>query len=200
MWSKLKFYAVLSLMVVFATAAGYLYLTRPRPTGTVVRTVADAPTVVREIQQLSELITVRYSLQKVIGLEEQKIPFGAESLLLLVRAEVLAGVDLAQLTERDVMITGMLVQLKLPPPRILRVYVDDKHTRVWDRRKTWWTPWVGFNPELDQKARRIALEDVQAAALEMGILREAETNARRAIERLLTLLGFTDVRFVELTP
>lgn len=200
MWSKLKFYAVLSLMVVFATAAGYLYLTRPRPTGTVVRTVADAPTVVREIQQLSELITVRYSLQKVIGLEEQKIPFGAESLLLLVRAEVLAGVDLAQLSERDVMITGMLVQLKLPPPRILRVYVDDKHTRVWDRRKTWWTPWVGFNPELDQKARRIALEDVQAAALEMGILREAETNARRAIERLLTLLGFTDVRFVELTP
>lgn len=200
MWSKLKFYAVLSLMVVFATAAGYLYLTRPRPTGTVVRTVADAPTVVREIQQLSELITVRYSLQKVIGLEEQKIPFGAESLLLLVRAEVLAGVDLAQLTERDVMITGTLVQLKLPPPRILRVYVDDKHTRVWDRRKTWWTPWVGFNPELDQKARRIALEDVQAAALEMGILREAETNARRAIERLLTLLGFTDVRFVELTP
>lgn len=200
MWSKLKFYAVLSLMVVFATAAGYLYLTRPRPTGTVVRTVADAPTVVREIQQLSELITVRYSLQKVIGLEEQKIPFGAESLLLLVRAEVLAGVDLAQLTERDVMITGTLVQLKLPPPRILRVYVDDKHTRVWDRRKTWWTPWVGFNPELDQKARRIALEDVQAAALEMGILREAETHARRAIERLLTLLGFTDVRFVELTP
>lgn len=200
MWSKLKFYAVLSLMVVFATAAGYLYLTRPRPTGTVVRTVADAPTVIREIQQLSELITVRYSLQKVIGLEEQKIPFGAESLLLLVRAEVLAGVDLAQLTERDVMITGTLVQLKLPPPRILRVYVDDKHTRVWDRRKTWWTPWVGFNPELDQKARRIALEDVQAAALEMGILREAETNARRAIERLLTLLGFTDVRFVELTP
>lgn len=200
MWSKLKFYAVLSLMVVFATAAGYLYLTRPRPTGTVVRTVADAPTVVREIQQLSELITVRYSLQKVIGLEEQKIPFGAESLLLLVRAEVLAGVDLAQLSERDVMITGTLVQLKLPPPRILRVYVDDKHTRVWDRRKTWWTPWVGFNPELDQKARRIALEDVQAAALEMGILREAETNARRAIERLLTLLGFTDVRFVELTP
>lgn len=200
MWSKLKFYAVLSLMVVFATAAGYLYLTRPRSTGTVVRTVADAPTVVREIQQLSELITVRYSLQKVIGLEEQKIPFGAESLLLLVRAEVLAGVDLAQLSERDVMITGTLVQLKLPPPRILRVYVDDKHTRVWDRRKTWWTPWVGFNPELDQKARRIALEDVQAAALEMGILREAETNARRAIERLLTLLGFTDVRFVELTP
>lgn len=197
MWARLKFYLALGLAAIFAACAGYLYLTRPRTTAPIVRTVADAPTVVREIQQLSELVTVRYSLQKVIGLEEQKIPFGAESLLLLVRAEVLAGVDLAQLTERDVVITGTVVNVRLPSPRVLRVYLDDKHTRVWDRRKTWWTPWVGFNPELDQKARRIALEDVQAAALEMGILREAETNARRAIERLLRLLGFTEIVFVQ---
>lgn len=195
MWAKLKWFMAWGVAAVFAVCAGYLYVTRPRAGAPVVRAVADAPTVVREIQQLSELVTVRYSLQKVIGLEEQKIPFGAESLLLLVRAEVLAGVDLAQLTEADVIIRDTTARVRLPPAKILRVYLDDKHTRVWDRRKTWWTPWVGFNPELDQKARRVALEDVQVAALEMGILREAEVNARRAVERLLMLLGFTAVEW-----
>ncbi len=50
----------------------------------------DAPAVVHEIQRLSDLISVKYTVQKVVGLEEKKVPLGSEKLLLFVQAEVLA--------------------------------------------------------------------------------------------------------------
>lgn len=54
----------------------------------------DAPAIVREIQGLSELVSLKYTIQKVVGLEEKKTPVGSEKLLLIVQAEALAGVDL----------------------------------------------------------------------------------------------------------
>ncbi len=197
MLARLKLYAVTALAIVLAVLCGYLYFFRAPKTGAV-HALADSPAVLREIQQLSELVTVKYGLQKVVGLQEDKIPFGSESLLLLVQADVLGGVDLTQLTTNDVTVapTGA-VTVRLPAAKILRVYIDDKNTKVWDRQKTWWTPWVSFNPELDQKARRIALEHVQASALEMGILRDAQSNAQKTIRNFLHVFGLTDVQFLE---
>jgi hypothetical protein len=197
MMARLKFYGLAALAAGLAVACAYLYFFRAPPVGET-RLTVDAPALLREIQQLSELVTVKYGLQKVVGLTEEKVPFGSEALLLLVQADVLAGVDLAQLTPNDVQISPTsAVTIRLPAARILRVYIDDKHTRVWDRKKTWWTPWVSYNPELDQKARRIALEHVQAAALEMGILGDAQNNARRAIRNFLHLVGVREVQFQE---
>ena len=70
---------------------------------------------------------------------------------------------------------------------------------MWDRSKTWWTPWVPFNPELDRKARLAALEAVQAAAVEMGILSNAQENAQKTIREFLRTAGVKSVRF-EPTP
>ena len=51
----------------------------------------DSPAIVRQIQGLSELVSVKYTVQKVVGLEEKKKPVGSEKLLLIVQAEVLGG-------------------------------------------------------------------------------------------------------------
>jgi len=37
----------------------------------------DAPSVVQQVQRLSELVSVKYTIQKAIGLEEQKVPLGS---------------------------------------------------------------------------------------------------------------------------
>ena len=91
---------------------------------------ADPPAMLREIQRLDELVTVKYAIQKVVGLEEQKKPLGAEKLLLIVQAKVLAGVDLATLKPQHLAIvkTGELL-VQLPPPKILHVVIDEKATR-----------------------------------------------------------------------
>jgi Protein of unknown function (DUF4230) len=65
----------------------------------------DPAAVVHEIQRLNELVSVKYTVQKVVGLEEKKAPFGSEKLLLFVQAEVLAGIDLSTLATGDVKLT-----------------------------------------------------------------------------------------------
>ncbi len=194
MLKQLKFYLICLLIAVPTALAVYFYLFGSPRSG--IELIGDAPALVRQIQELRELVTVKYSVQKVVTLKEEKVPFGSESLLLLVHAEVLGGVDLAKLTPADVSLASdRSVSIKLPAPEILHRYVNDKDTKVWDRQKTWWTPWEPFNPELDQKARQLALESARAAALEMGILRDAQTNAERVLTNFLTAVGIPAVRF-----
>jgi hypothetical protein len=154
----------------------------------------DPATVVHEIQRLNELVSVKYTVQKVVGMEEQKVPFGSEKLLLFVQAEVLAGIDLSTLAASDVkLLPATKMQVVLPLPKIVQIVIDDKQTKVWDRRITWWTPWVPFNPDLERQARLAARDAIEKAAIEMGILAQARRNAETAIRSLLNTFGVKSV-------
>jgi hypothetical protein len=188
-------------LVIFAVIAGlgtivayqrYFWTGLRRITRTV-----DAPAVLQQIQSLQELATVKYTLQKVIGLEEEKIPFGSESVMMVVLARVKAGVDLSMVTLRDVGLgPDKQIVLRLPAPKILDIYIDDKETKVYQRTKTWWTPWVPNNPALEQQARQAALESVQLAATQSGILSNAQQNAETALRAFLQSAGFQTVSFI----
>jgi len=193
LWAKIKLVGALVLMVALV-AAGF-YCGRKWARGSEIRRNLDAPAVVKEIRKLSELVSVKYTIQKVIGLEEDKVPFGSEKIILLVQATVLGGVDLATLTTQEVSCANGRVTVRLPAPQVLHVFVNDKESRVWDRTKTWWTPWVPYNPELEHKARQAALEAMQAAALDMGILSNAQFNAETTIREFLQAAGAGVVNF-----
>jgi hypothetical protein len=154
----------------------------------------NAPAIVREIQGLSELVSVKYTVQKVVGLEEKKTPVGSEKLLLIVQAEVLAGVDLAALTPGSIKILPHdEVRLALPPAQIFHIVIDDNQTKVWDRQITWWTPWVSPDPDLERQARIAASASIRQAAIDMGILSQAQRNAELVIRNLLQTLGAKSV-------
>ncbi|MEO8025645.1 MAG: DUF4230 domain-containing protein [Bryobacteraceae bacterium] len=173
---------VLSLLVFFAW--------RGLTGSSSISRTSDPAAIVREIQRLNELVSVKYTVQKVIGLEEKKVPVGSEKLLLIVQAEVLAGIDLSKITAANVtVLPDKRVRLVLPPPKIFHIVIDDKQTKVWDRRITWWTPWVPFNPDLERQARLAAKDAIEKAALEMGILDQAHRNAEAGIRTLLETLG-----------
>ncbi len=170
--------------------AGTLVWFSARPS----RVRLDPPSILVQVQQLNQLATVKFTVQKVIGLEERKQPVGSESILLILQASVEAGIDLASLRAEDVTqrADGTVV-LKLPAARILHVTVDEKETKVWDRTKTWWTPWVPYSLDLEQRARLAGVESITKAALEMGILGQAERNAESSIKGLLGLAGIHTV-------
>ncbi|MBV9308557.1 MAG: DUF4230 domain-containing protein [Acidobacteriaceae bacterium] len=151
----------------------------------------DLPSVITQIKQLKQLVTVRYSIQRVIGMTESKDPFGSESILLMVGGEALAGVELAQLTPNDVVLSdgNHKALIALPSAKLFDTYLDEKQIKVWDRHVTWWTPWVPFNPDLEHKARLQALNEVRSAALSMGILDQAQRNAETAIRDFLAAFG-----------
>jgi hypothetical protein len=157
----------------------------------------DPPAVVAQIQQLNQLATVRFTIQKVVGLTEDIHPVGSESILLILQARVDAGIDLSRVQPRDLSVArDGSVTLRLPSAQILNVAVDEKETKVWDRQKTWWTPWVPYSKDLEQRARLAGMQSINKAALEMGILKQAEQNAEASIRTLLQLSGVKSVNVV----
>lgn len=147
----------------------------------------DSEAVVTQVQQLNELVSVKYSIQRVVGLREPKVPFGEESILLMVQGEAVAGVDLATMTARDVRYTDKrAVTLTLPRAKIFNTFIDEKQTKVWDRQITWWTPWVPYDADLEHKARLEAVDDLRRAALSIGILDQAQKNAQISIRDFLS--------------
>ena len=187
----LAFISTFALLFVMIGVIAYERYYAP-PGGFLHRTI-DAPAIVKQVQQLSELVTVRYTVEKVIGMTEDKRPMGSESILLLVQGRVMAGVDLSGLTQYDVIKSGKSVKVRIPAARVTEAFLDEKYTKVWDRHITWWTPWVPYDPELEHKARLAAIADVRQAALDMGILKQAQQNAETAIRRFLQALGFETV-------
>ena len=189
--------AALSTALLFVVAVAFLaYVRFVAPPGNFFRHGIDTPAVVRQVQQMNDLVTVRYVVEKVVTMKQEHVPLGSESILLLVQARVLAGVRLSDLTQYDVSVPAAhTVRIRLPQPAILDAYINEKQTKVWDRRITWWTPWVAPDIDLEHRARLAALDQVRAAALEQGILSDAERNARGSISNLLHAVGVSDVQF-----
>ena len=195
---SLKFYTVLVLIA--ALVGAIIYLRYFAPHEVVTRRTIDPPAIVQQIQELRELVTVKYVIQKVIGLEEEKVPFGSESLLMVAQATVTAGIDLSELTADNVKVDNNgRVTIKLPPAKIFDVAINDKETKVFQRSKTWWTPWVDFNLDMEKKARLAARESIQNAATRTDILRTAQSNAERTIRIFLRTVGIESVTFNEAT-
>ncbi len=173
------------LLVAFASLLGYSALQ-----GRLGQSVApDA--IVSQVQKLNQLATVRYRIQRVVSMIESAQPVGSESILLMVEGEVQGGIDLSKVSAKDVATdqSGTLT-ITLPAPAVLNAWLDEKKTKVWDRHVTWWTPWVAPDPDLEHKARLQALDQVRKAALDMGILDQAKTNAQSALRDLFGALGW----------
>jgi len=186
-----KVIACVSTALLFVLIVGLIVYARVYAPGATWLRPLDTPAVVNQVRGLKELVTVRYVVQKVVGLTETHVPVGEESILLMVQGRAQAGVDLAAITQYDVQVTGKKVKIRLPQAQVFDVFIDEKNTKVWDRRITWWTPWISPDINLEHKARLTAIDDIRKTVLDMGILRDAESSARKAITDLVGLMGGT---------
>ncbi len=164
-------------------------------------TIRPSPaTIVREVQSLSRLETVVYTVEKVITAESGQGPLGflfGDKLLLVAHGQVIAGVDLGKVGERDVTVTADdRVVLTLPPAEIFVVRLDNEKTFVYDRE----TGLFGMKPDLETAARQAAEQEILRAALADGILEAADRNARSFLEGFIKGFGFREVVFVQATP
>lgn len=109
-------------------------------------------------------------------------------------ARIGAGIDLQQLSSQDVTVDfeSRSIELRLPPAQVTYVSLDNEATRLLDRDSGLFTG--GGDPRLEADARAAAETILRDAAIEQGLLREAELEARRALRNFLGSLGFTRVR------
>jgi hypothetical protein len=148
-------------------------------------------TVVEQVQTLSDLVTVKYVLEKVVILEDAKW-YGENRVLLLAHGIVKAGIDLKGFTMDDVTISDKKITLRLPPPQITDAYLDDKNSQVIDHTTGLLR---AFDKDLEQTARQNAVDDIRRAARTDGILDEADKRAKLELELFLRQAGFEQVEF-----
>lgn len=153
--------------------------------------VADTATVVEQVQTLSDLVTVKYVLEKVVILEDVKW-YGENRVLLLAHGIVKAGIDVKRITAKDITIDGKKITLHLPPPQVTDAYLDEPRSQVIDHTTGLLR---AFDKDLEQTARENAVDDIRRAARNDGILAEADQRARLELELFLRQAGFDQVEF-----
>jgi hypothetical protein len=197
--------AVFIVAIIAGLAVMFLFvlplLSRLRPA----TRISGTPVILQQVQTLSNLVTVKYVMEKVVILEDVQ-PFkdmiisgwGDNRVLMVAHGIVNAGINLGQLQEGDIKISEMpgskrKIAIKLPPARVMDKYLDDKLTKVVEYKTGLLR---GFDKDLEQNARQQAVADIDRAAREAGILQDADEKARIQLTNLFHQLGFEEVEFL----
>ncbi len=156
----------------------------------------DRPAVIRQIKALNRLETSSASIEKVIEAGQEGNPLYnllvGDRILLIAHGQVIAGFDLSQLRDEDIILSsdGDTATITLPPAQILVNQLDSAKTRVYSRERGVLTK---GNIDLESEARRVAEQEILRAACEDGILDRATQEGRRDMEGLVQALGFRQV-------
>jgi hypothetical protein len=154
----------------------------------------SSQTVIQQMRELNRLETSSFTIEKVIdagtsGNAFQEFLYG-DRILLIAHGEVVAGVDMSKLTDKDIQINGTTATVTLPASQILTVTLDNSQTRVYDRKQGLL---ARGNKDLESQARKVATETIQDAACKGKILDQAAENAKKQLTAFLKALGFSAV-------
>lgn len=155
--------------------------------------------VVEQVRNVAELTTVEMVQTTTI---EKGTDFGwlnwarGDRVFMFVVAHIGAGIDFDRFYTGSFQVDNDsgTVTVEMPPAQITYVALDNEQTQVIDRSTGIFTK---GNPQLESDARQVAEQVLQETAIQVGILEQAEKNARNVIEGLLLELGYTQVVFVE---
>lgn len=167
-------------------------LTNPTPT-----IIPDPATYITEVRALARLETIQYSVEKVITAEIGQGSFGflfGDKLLFVAHGIVIAGIDMNKIQAADLRLSGESLQVRLPAAEIFITSLDNQKSYVYDRETGLLTQ--GIN-DLETLARQSAESEIQKAALEDGILEQAQRNAETFLLKFFQSLGYKDVTFIQ---
>jgi len=153
--------------------------------------------VLQQVREASELTTAAFTMQAVVPTEQDAtlggFVVGKTKLLYIAHGEVKAGVDLSQITARNVQVSADAIQIQLPPAQVLDKKIDVNRSQVYDYNRGM----LGLGPDvgtdLQSLAQQEALKKITAAACEEGLLQKASDRARFVVTQLLTTAGYKSV-------
>ena len=164
------------------------------PTPTI---IPDPVTYITEIRSLARLETIQYSIEKVITAEQGQGSFGflfGDKLLFVAHGYVIAGIDMAKIEPQHMRYEGGVLYVTLPPAEVFVATLNNEKSYVYDRDTGIFTK--GIN-DLETLARQSAEQEILKAAMEDGILNQAQVNAEAYLIRFFAALGFPNTIFVK---
>lgn len=149
--------------------------------------VSEHKLVLEKIEEIGNLELVRFNFNDVIEESVVRKLFDVDNLapdskvLVIVNGEAAACVNLKEVTENDIEITGSELKITLPQPVICYAKINHERSKVYD------TNFIArmFNPELIDKAYKNAESKIKDEALKLGIIDQAKTNAKKLLGALL---------------
>ena len=163
------------------------------PTPTI---IPDPVTYINEIRALARLETIQYSVEKVITGETGGGTFQAlfgDKILFVGHGTVIAGIDMQKMQPEDMRYENGVLTVRLPPAEIFIAALNNEKSYVYDRDTG-----VLTKPDvnLETLVRQRAEEEILRAALEDGILEQAQVNAEAYLLKFFAALGFPNTIFL----
>lgn len=160
----------------------------------------DGEAVVLAMRSVARLETAQFTIEKVIIKEQGQGALGAlfgDRVIFVAHGEVIGGVDLSKLVQGDVaVLPNGKAFVTLPAAEIFVTTIDNDKSYVVDRQTGLLTK---GNINLETEARQEAQHEIENAALEAGVLDQAQRNAETYLRQLMSALGYPDVTFVRAT-
>jgi Protein of unknown function (DUF4230) len=164
------------------------------PTPTI---IPDPVTYISEVRALARLETIQYSVEKVITAQVGQGTFDflfGDKVLFVAHGVVIAGIDMDKITPEELRIENGVLYVTLPPAEIFVATLDNQKSYVYDRETGFLSKGV---QDLETMARQSAEDEIRRAALEDGILQQAQTNAENYLFRFFQALGYQNVIFTD---
>lgn len=164
------------------------------PTPTI---IPDPITYINEVRALARLETIQYSVEKVITGETGGGTFKAlfgDKILFVGHGTVIAGIDMEKLQPEDMHFENGVLTVKLPPAEIFIATLDNEKSYVYQRDTG-----ILAKPDLNLETlvRQNAEDEIRKAAIEDGILTQAQTNAEAYLFKFFAALGYPNAIFVQ---
>lgn len=163
------------------------------PTPTI---IPDPVTYINEVRALARLETIQYSVEKVItgqtgGGTFQSL-FG-DKILFVGHGTVIAGIDMEKLQPEHMRFENGVLKVRLPPAEVFVATLDNEKSYVYDRETG-----ILAKPDLNLETlvRQNAEQEILKAALEDGILQQAQLNAEAYLFKFFAALGYPNTIFV----
>jgi|SRR3990172_9291759 len=148
--------------------------------------ISEHRLVLEKIEEIGNLELVRFNFNDVIEESVVRKLFDIDNLapdskvLVIVNGEAAACINLKEVTENDIEITGSELKITLPPPVICYAKINHERSKIYDAN------FIArmFNPELIDKAYKNAESRIRNEAIKLGIIDQAKTNAKKLLGAL----------------
>lgn len=167
-------------------------LANPTPT-----IIPDPATYIHDIRALARLETIQYSVEKVITAEVGQgnldFLFG-DKLLFVAHGIVIGGVDMSKIQPQDLRLANDTLTVRLPEAEVFVATLDNEKSYVYNRETGLLTKGA---EDLETLARQAAEKEILKAAMEDGIIKQAQANAELFLYKFFQSLGYKTVVFTK---
>jgi hypothetical protein len=160
--------------------------------------IDNTPLLIKEIKQVSELVTLSSfdevvvssikpaapgSARHLLHLVTPLAPISADRLVLVVKGEVQVGTDLATITNDQVYTKEDSVSITISPAKVLAVITNPSGVSTFIEEGDW-------SPAEVTALKQKAVQLLQQRCIEKGLLKKADVQALIVLQQFLKALGY----------